>query len=397
MGYYIPSKLKAVRIQVEKDHPIRGEKSKTEVDEALRELVLQVVGWKSSKVISNGKLLNPEQITDLCEYAPGNVFKVDCKNIYEVIRTFATGDDYWIVYQGWQDYYSNNTLKKKVLENVFTEPDSRVVFDAIQNKADINRISSWIKTDYPQILLDIISALPAVNNADDFRRELKGQGIEEDKKIYFALEPLFYLTCGRSAYLELSDIDTGNIYKEFGTAHKAMFLSNYLFEMRLSDLERKDYLFDAVETSFKSSNVKSPVENSLKKKNLYDKYLQWSSLMTLKHSFEDSERFNFWKKYVMEVECVRIQQTDSMYMDFGKYVVTEFYKKADGPAYCFEKPYFQSNVLWRMRRYSKTDLKSFMLHKTERIGRWPHMPNPGWEYKFSFYLRQLYIYPVQYE
>ena len=51
--------------------------------------------------------------------------------------------------------------------------------------------------------------------------------------------------------------------------------------------------------------------------------------MTLKHSFEDPERFNFWKRYITEVECVRIQQTDSMYMDFGEYVVTEFYKKAE--------------------------------------------------------------------
>ena len=395
MEYYFPSKLKAIRKQIEKDHPIRGRKPKMEVNEALRELVLRVVGWESSKVISNGKLLDPDQITNLCMYAPGNAFNVDCKNIYAVIRSFATEDDLWTVYLGWQDYYSNDELKNNVLESVFTGPEINDILTIIQKKAEIRKISSWIKTDYPQILLDIIGTLTAFDSVDDFGRELKTQGIEKERKLYFALEPLFYLNCSRSAYLNLSDVQTGNIYKGFGTAYKAVFLSNYICEMRLSDLERREYLFDAVETSFKSTNVKILIINALKKNGQINKYEQWKSLMTLKASFEDTARFDFWKKYVIDVECVRVQQTDSMYMDFGEYVITEFYKNADGPAYCFKRKYFQDDVLWRMRANSKQKLKVFLKQQSRRVGRWIHQP--GWQNKFSLSLGRLGIYPVQYK
>lgn len=90
----------------------------------------------------------------------------------------------------------------------------------------------------------------------------------------------------------------------------------------------------------------------------------------------DSERFNYWSKYVNEVEDVDFNEEPMIAaMYFGEFVVVEFNQKGNA-AYFYEQTGFSKHLAHKLKRdINESELKdraaSYYIHKVNHAGSWP--------------------------
>lgn len=394
--YYKPSLLMKVRAEVEQKHIGKKKLDYKNDNVEFREFVKLVEKWKESKVAQSAELLEPEQVTYLAGYVSNNRYNVKCKNHLKVIALKGTKEDMKLLFTEWQNHYKNNEVREALKDMVV----SSELFCTMLNEMDVckGQVQEWIKEK--NIVYAVIKECNGIEQTNTFFDLLHRQGIIRDTCLFTECENKFYLVCGAKAYLDAGDkrIEVTFCHCE-NDDDRRMLIKNVLERLTLHQLVDFPCLYKEIKRRKINKNIID--DKWLESFSLKKKYEQWGLLVDLGQSMEDSVRIEFWLKYILGGQISFGYNKESIYMEFGDYIITEFKQKAAGPAYFYEKSEYEKNIKWKQRGMAKSKFQIFeyqywQKHK-DTVLRLEHRPEVGWQSEFSYQLRNRYgILPTEY-
>lgn len=315
-------------------------------------------------------------------------------NYYWVLQNLAEEEDWERMFSGWQDHFRNSSVKEFIADSL-QKSDS---FISYKNANLPNAKLDWLSSD--DVVDEICNICGRVDSEKVFSNNMVKLGVIYQKELYVHCLKKFLLYCNRQAYLSFDEKLIIRTYNSFDDSDKIKFLVNYINELSVYDLDNQEDMYENITKSLTSEASRKKLINTLSDRDLLDKYYQWLDRMKLKLFFEgDPYRFHFWIKYQKGNKIVNYGNT--LYIDFGDYVATEFNQVAGGPFYLFTKSYFD-NVIWaRMRSYNKNAFQVYLRSQYDTkvsglLERLEHRPaNGGWAPYFAFTLEKYNIKPSE--
>lgn len=317
------------------------------------------------------------------------------ENYFWVLLNLADEEDWEKIFIGWQDHFRNDEVRKFIADAQHKSEAFKKYKDSNLPDADLD----WMKND--DVVDNICKICGKVASEKAFARNMVSLGIICQKELYVNCLKRFLLYCNRQAYLSFDDNLIIRAYNGFEDNDKIRFLINYIGELDMSDLDIKESIYETVTRSLTSDVSRKKLTNALSDCGLLSKYNQWLDRMKLKLFFNgDPYRFHFWIMYQKGNKIMDYGNT--LYIDFGEYVATEFKEVSGGPFYLFTKSYFD-NVIWNKMRSmkSKQAFQSYLrsLYDKNASGllvRLTHYPKcGGWTSKFAYTLRNYGILPSE--
>lgn len=377
---YNPINLIKVKEEIKLVHrkSSRFDDKNLENEKEFKNFVRLLVKEKKSKVVNRAKYYDHEYITKLCFYIHTNVFNVNCENLFVALFDLANDSDWEILFSEWQNHYKNNEVRE-FLANSFVKSENFIMFknNSIP-KADLN----WLKKE--NFIEYLCEKFGNVESKIFFGKSLNDLGVIYNKQLYITCLKYFLLYCNRKAYLRTETSMILASYNGYAENEKIIFINNFVSKLTIEDLDDHEKIYEAIKNS---NSIKNKLDEYLKEKGTYQKYNQWVERMKLLLAFDgDRDRFDFWIKYQKGNKIIDTNR-DTLYIDFGNYVITEFKGKAAGPSYLFEKEYFDSKVWHKLRSMNKVAFQQELLRlskKGDALERLEHRPsNRGWWKYFS--------------
>lgn len=387
--FYIPNQLIKAKEEIKLAHKRSVSLNDKKFEEDLfKKFVKILVKTKTTRVLDVARTYEPEMITKLSFYIHTNKFNVNCKNLYIVLLNLANDSDWENIFSEWQDLYQNEEVRKLIV-NACSKTEEFNKFKE-NNLPDAN--IDWLKED--NIVDYLCKQFSDVDSEKIFGDTLTKLGVLFDKQLYITCLKKFLLHCSRLAYLNTETNKLLSSYYGYIESEKIQFIHNFVSKLTIEELDNQERVYEAIK---QSTSIKEKLKEYLKKMGLYDKYSQWMERMKLMLAFEgDRDRFDFWIKYQKGNQIIDTNR-DTLYIDFGNYVITEFKGKSAGPTYLFKKEFFNKVVYSEMRYRNKADLRNYLRNLYDRnkaLERLEHKPiNRGWWKIFSYTLSNYGIEP----
>ncbi len=377
---YIPISLIKAKEEIKLVHrrSSRFDDKNLENEKYFKDFIKLLVKEKKSKVVNRAKSYDHENITKLCFYVNTNVFDVNCENLFIVLSNLANDSDWETLFCEWQDHYQNNEVRE-FIANSFSNSDEFKKF--VNNSIPKGDLNWLIQKNFIEYLCENFGN---VESKVYFGKTLSDLGVIYGKQLYITCLKKFLLYCNRKAYLRTETSILISSYNGYTENEKVIFINNFVSKLTIEDLDDQEKIYEAIKNS---NSIKNKLDEYLKEKGTYQKYNQWVERMKLLLAFDgDRDRFDFWIKYQKGNKIIDTNR-DTLYIDFGSYVITEFKGKAAGPSYLFEKEYFDRKVWHKLRSMNKVSFQQELLRlskKGDALERLEHRPsNRGWWKYFS--------------
>ena len=345
----------------------------------LSELIHRLVSISENDIEREAYALRNDEIGMISAYIPVNYYNVDMSNLFMIFTYRADKRYFEVLYNAWQDHFSNNECNAFIYQWL---NDNDKIFASI---LDVS-----LKPEFRKMLIqgDVLST---------FGKLVKDQIIETDKSIEDILEPwnlrhgssllwemkfLLYTYCPKKVYQRISKEELLSFVKQYATKRDGSlkkFVVNFVSEFKLKELERFDdigrFLLDEVGnpgTGEFSAFLEGVPDY------LVTKYTDWINKLIIDEVFGKDERSLFWKQYRFR-SVVKYERSNSVVMDMGKYVATEFLGKAMGPIYIYKKDVFEDQVKKWFRNRNNAQLRSVLFHHENYF--WREIHQGHWQGK----------------
>lgn len=357
MIIYVPNKLIYAKDGVLLNHKKSNEVTIDMKDEDLKRLIYRLVKLKESSLEREAYMLTDTEIRMVAAYIPGNCLEVKLNNLFEIFKYRANAELLGIIYDKWQDYYTN-TESNTFIANWIT--DNKDMFAAVADEK--------IKEKYIEIL-------KANNVVNDFAQYIKDKRRTQIKsldeilepwefrkagRLYYKLKYLFYTYCSKSDYLEVSEEELLHFAKQYAQSANTdfkKFLINFVSEMRLSDLSKFSKLGKYMSSITEVPGTKTFDEFMLSiPQAVITRYVDWINRITIDEVFGYDERSMFWRNYRIKA-VKKYSNSNSVAIDFGDYYVVEFLGRAMGAMYFYGKEAFEKKVSGWMKYRNNNDLR----------------------------------------
>lgn len=398
---FVPTRLSKARERVVINHPLTATVIKINPSDDLRHLIMKIVLAEESELEMIVYSLTDYEVKLVASYIPFNYYEVKMENLFEVLKYRGTKEVYRLLYIQWQESYSKTDCNE-LMEIYLTDCDE--FLDVLKTyHLDRGEYFSWLKSDIiPRIIGKSVMNMPSAKGVS-LSDKLDYFGIQNGSKLWVDIKYLYYTFCTREDYLALADAEMVGIvmrYKYMSIFQA--FLENFLKKLSPRDLDEYERVANFFDSKI-GDNFGAKFNEFFKgfKAELIDKYVDWINAYKLSLYFGNDERSVFWKEYRHRT-VKKFSYSGSIVMEFNDYYAVEFLGKAMGPAYIYEKMYYEQKVrsVVEGRYNSNTDLKQYLFHNTsyEDESKWiktrgydgtrlKHNPNPGWQRKFRAVIR----------
>ena len=373
MLLYVPNKLINSKKEIIQKHKKSNDVHIDKQDSNFRSLIDKLVALSEESIEREAYALSNNEIGMISAYLPVNYFDVDMSNLFAIYTCRAEKRYFEILYNTWQDHFKNNECNAFIYQWLNNNDE---IFSSI---LDIS-----LKPDFRKMLVrgDVLLT---------FGNIVKEKILETDQNLEDILEPwnlrhgsallwemkfLLYTYCPKKVYQKISKEELLSFVKQYANKRDGSlkkFVVNFVGEYKLKELERFDDL-----GRFLLDEVGNPGTNEFTEflkgvpDHLVTKYTDWINKLIIDEVFGKDERSLFWKQYRFR-SVVKYERSNSVVMDMGKYVATEFLGKAMGPIYIYEKEVFDSQVKKWFQNRNNAQLRSVLFHHENYFWRQVHM------------------------
>lgn len=391
---FIPTKLIMAKEEVKKRHSRISEPGRVEQNNELYHFIKHLAQLNERDLEKEAYALTNKEVEQLAGYIPYNFYKVDLSNLFCIFQMRSNLRFCSVLFYAWQNSFDKsecNVLMQKLVE--WDENFKRLISECHMT----SQKWSWI-LEQDNIPLAYGKETRLVNNreANSLKDKLSYLGIKPNSALAIKCERLFYTFCEKEDYIAAGELKLLDILKKQDDSYQRMFLTNFLEKMPLPEMKKflrlADYFVrntgDKNSTQFKRYFMGFEYR-------IIRKYIDWINVYKINKIFGNDERSLFWEKYHYE-DVNKHSYSNSIVMEFEKYVAIEFLGQANGPAYIYKKEYFDKNLRnsFHIKRYDNISLRRYLYNSTQYADnarnlrditgtRLIHNPNPGWTDKFS--------------
>lgn len=389
-----PTKLIKAKNEIIEIHSNIGEPKEFEIDLDFMNLIKYLAGIKYEDLKKEALVRTRKEMELIAEYLPHNYYNVDLNNIFHIFLLRCNKKLSKLLFFEWQNAYSNFEFIDYFQMLILQNKD----FKELVNECHLTeeKILYIIKQENIPIAFgkEAVSLHQFTNKT--LIEKLEYIGVRKNSKLCLKCMDLFYTYCHKEDYLKIKGADLYIIVKEYGQDEKRLFLINFLECLSLVDL--RNY-FKLAELFLIITGEKNTAQFDLYFKNfniiLLRKYIDWINMYKINNIFGSDERSKFWERYHYEY-VTKYDYSNSVVLEFDKYVAVEFLGQGMGPLYIYRKDYFNKYVRdsFTLRKYDNNLLRNYLYHNTSYEKnekyirsvtgtRLVHLPNPGWQSNFD--------------
>lgn len=370
-----------------------GESLQVTADLGIMNMIKRLVSLSKDKAGEEALLLTKRNLEVIVKYLPHNYYKVQMDNLFLIYRLRCNLKLGWLLFFEWQNAYDNYECNEFLKTFVEESSDFEEIMNL--NHFTIQKFRDIISSDNIPIAYGKAAVALKDLQLKKLKEKLGYLGIRESSRLSEDCNALFYVFCTEKDYLEIREKEVLVFVEKCDDIIRKKFLENFLEKLSLLYLKK----FNRIAEYF----IQITGENYSKKFNSYigfldsvliRKYADWINIYKINKIFGDDERSAFWDKYHYK-QVTKYIYSDSVVMEFERYIAVEFLGRSMGPLYIYEKEYFEKYVrkVFKTRRYDNMELRSYLLNQTDYLKnaekldkikgiRLVHLPNPGWQSKF---------------
>ncbi|WP_024865614.1 hypothetical protein [Butyrivibrio sp. FCS014] len=372
MLLYVPNKLINSKKEIIQKHKKSNDVHIDEQSSELLDLITRLVSLREDSLEREAYALSNGEISMISSYIPVNYYDVDMSNLFAIYTYRAEKRYFEILYTTWQDHFKNNECNAFIYQWL---NDNDEIFGSV---LDIS-----LKPDFRKMLVrgDVLLTFGNIvkekiietdNSLEDI---LEPWNLRYGSKLLWEMKFLLYTYCPKKVYLKISKQELLSYVKQYASKKDGSlkkFVVNFVTEFKLKELERFDdigrFLLDEVGNPGTSEFSKFLEGVSA---DLVTKYTDWINKLIIDEVFGKDERSLFWKQYRFR-SVVKYERSNSVVMDMGKYVATEFLGKAMGPIYIYKKDVFEDQVKKWFQNRNNAQLRSVLFHHENYFWREVH-------------------------
>lgn len=357
---YVPKRL----IQSKEDIVILHANKRTPVtvqpNNDLMTLITRLVSLELYQIKKNALALTEEETMKVAGYLPYNYYNVEMKNLFLVFQYRSNKRLCEILYNEWQDSYTNSDCNKYMKELLNdNEKFILTIRDKHLNESDFK---DYLSSDDIAIRFGKETAKYHFKVGTSLKDKLNYFGIRSDSRLYHDCEFMFYTYCSKADYIAAGKNELLAIIKKYGPVPLKEFLKNFLSKLELKEMQKFTDLAKYLTTQTGENH--SEKFNSFFKgfdDLLIEKYVDWINVYKVYQYFGDDERSMFWKQYKFR-DVKRYAYSNAVVMEFKRYYAVEFLGYNMGPIYIYEKDIFENTVRRWFSIFNNTDLRSQLYH-----------------------------------
>ena len=355
MAVYVqPKELRKALAEISSIHgPIDGGPPPDISDETFKKFILNLVRTSKKRIAALAKTIPEYKISLIADYVTTNRYNVSCENLYTCLRLRAKARDFDVVYKDWLNHYSNAEVQNFIIRMLESNKEMKLLFYDLNN-----RVLNWIRYDTESIISNICLNFKIFFTLENIKKALKNMFIYEGTNLYLDIMSSLYLYCNKNIYQSVGEAALKTAFYSYDMRERVIFTANLLKEVPLRILVDWLDLFETIDNKYKGTSKKSKNKQQFLEdiESQYEGakrlYLAWENLIKVKKYFNgDPERIRFWMGYATKYSFNMIRE--SIYIDFGDYVATEFKGVAAGPVYIYHRREFNTVVISKMRKMSK--------------------------------------------
>jgi len=374
---------------IKRYHTNTGEISKIERSD-INQLVDKIVKIPEEKLYAFGMTLSKREIYALCQYAPLNYLKVEIAKIYDILMYRMDQKAFLYLYQQWTRNYKNRECNEFLLELLALKP---MFAQAVQKYGiSLGLFLEWIDSENIAAAVGK-SCLNILGEELSLEQQLGRFGIYGESLLHRDCQYYFYTYCSREEYLKADQEELKKVvnrYKQNDLKDLKQFLVHFVRVMEMEQLEK--YLGVCNELAKITGEPDSKQFSVFFRdvpSQIIAKYKVWLNILNVNEVFGNDERSIFWKEYALYGIYKFYRYSGAFVMEFHEIKIVEFKGKANGPAYFYEKSYFDKNLQYKVQHEKNGDLRQILLHHTDFLERETHIP--GWQATFHGLLHQYHI------
>lgn len=364
---YIPHKLIEVKDKIKIEHPLEGiNNAIPSKNDDFKKLIIELVSLENYQLRMRAMSLTKKEISAIVRYLPYNFYNVDMSNLFIIFQYRYTKDLVNNFYYHWLDSYSNEQCNKYIVTFLLNTAEQFIVFIR-EHHLDEKEYAYFLEDGEIALKYGLKIKNQAFTSGMSLQEKLEYFGVRYNSRLYKDCEFLFYTFCGADDYLNADWHFLLDTIKKYNDKQIKQFMENFLSIFELRDLiSHFTYMFQYLEEL-----TGEPTSGKFKQffkdfpQNLIIKYTDWLNSYKVKRYFGNDERSLFWQNYRYQ-SVSKHTYSNSIIMDFGNYIAIEFLGQAMGPAYIYDKKYYQDKVEpWFLKRiYTNTEMRQQLYHKT---------------------------------
>jgi len=367
---YIPKRLIQANSEIKIQHPLESSvPPQVQPSNELMALITRLANLELYQVKMNAMALTKEELHSVVAYLPFNYYNVEMHNLFLVFQFRSNKKLCEILYDQWQDSYENADCNKYILSELLVK-DEQFIMLIRGNNITEETYASYLRDGNIATKYGLALRNYSFSSGMNLKDKLAYFGVRSDSRLYRDCEFLFYTFCEREDYLLADKQALLVLLNKYTENQLKQFLKNFLSKLSVKELEQ----FPAI-ASFLIKQTGEPQTQQFTSffvdfsYELIRKYTDWINVYKVNQYFGYDERSMFWKKYRF-VDVKKYNYSDSVVMEFDRFVAVEFLGQAMGPIYIYNKDYFNSHVRqWFVNRsYDNNEMRHRLLHYTDYNG-----------------------------
>lgn len=377
---FVPKRLIQSREDISIIHANKRTPVAIQPNDELMKLIKRLASLELYQVRKNAFALSNEEAMKVAGYLPHNYYDVEMQNLFLVFRYRSNKEMCYILYNEWQDSYTDTSCNKYMRE----------LLNYDENFIMMIRNNHLKESDFFEFLenSDIAYRLGRETYNHQFREgatlgdKLNYFGIRNNSRLYRNCAFLFFTYCEREDYLAVSKSELLTFIKKYGPGQLKSFLNNFLIRLELKDLQEfseiAKYLIS--QTGEKNTDKFNTFFADFQS-DLVAKYINWINIYKVYQYFGNDIRSNFWKRYRFD-NITYYNYSNAVVMEFKNYYAVEFLGHNMGPIYIYEKEIFNQSVRRWFSVLNNSDLRSALFNNSQLyFYRKPHQGR--WQYEVN--------------
>lgn len=391
---FVPEKLIKSKENIIQKHSKVAEPKDIELNDDFIKIIKRLIGLNKEELYLESLVLTNRELMRIVQYLPHNFFHIKLDNLFKIVLLRINSQLCWELFHEWQNSFDNEECNNFMIYLISEKQDFDEIIKTCHFTKD--KFIEILKSNEIPVLYGKQAIFLEGNGIELFHNNLLYLGVRENSKLEKQCAYLFFTFCSERDYLITDEKKLIDVLTKYDEGLKKKFLLNFLTELSFVDLKN----FQGVAEIF--LNITG--ENHSKRfyqyfkgcaATLIRKYVDWINTYKIHKIFGCDERSAFWECYHQE-NIIKHSYSNSVVMDFGKYVAIEFLGQAMGPCYIYKKEYFDEKIKesFALKLYDNFSLRQYLYRRRDydngekkfrnkNVIRLVHNPNPGWQSTFN--------------
>ena len=382
LGYaFIPEQLIQANIEIQSLHRKELEYRAADCVEETSQLLKRLDEVPRDMARAAAMTLTDREVDMLAGYLPYNYLELDERHYFDILQYRMNDRSAQVLFSQWQESFDNSECNS-YLKNLTSQnrPFQEYLLKHHIQAAVFLRVLASL--NIPLCFDEELVGKDFANGAE-FNEKLKSFGVIEESFLDIECKRALLTFCGRTDYFSCSQENLLDIIRTYDGFMLRKFVLNFLHKLMISELQVYPALAEYLRSVIGHRRSKTFQEFfDGVHPDIVQKYIDWINLYKINAYFANDDRSRFWKQY-RYLNVIRYPVSNTVILEFDRYVAVEFLGEEKGTIYLCDKEVFKNEFYPQLEAMDNHDLRIyFKVHKDKCVeyrnhtGRWQsHIKN----------------------